>query len=68
MVCLKSMTYLSRALILRATLENQRERTKDVSKVKVGILGAGFIAKVHIGNLKNDAGVEVAGVVRLVFG
>ena len=36
-----------------------------MSKVKVGILGAGFIAKVHIGNLKNDERVEIAGVVDL---
>ena len=36
-----------------------------MSKVKVGILGAGFIAKVHIGNLKNDERVEIAGVIDL---
>ena len=36
-----------------------------MSKVKIGILGAGFIAKVHIGNLKNDERVEIAGVADL---
>ncbi|MGA9576863.1 MAG: Gfo/Idh/MocA family oxidoreductase, partial [Terrimicrobiaceae bacterium] len=34
-------------------------------KARIGILGAGFIAKVHIGNLKNDERVEIAGVVDL---
>jgi hypothetical protein len=29
-----------------------------MARVKIGILGAGFIAKVHIGNLKNDERVE----------
>jgi glutamyl-tRNA reductase len=43
----------------------QLERTKQVSRLKVGILGAGFIAKVHIGNLKNDERVEITGVVDL---
>ena len=38
-------------------------RTKEMSKVKIGILGAGFIAKVHIGNLKNDERTEIAAVV-----
>ena len=33
-----------------------------MSKVKIGILGAGFIAKVHIGNLKNDERTEIAAV------
>ena len=36
-----------------------------MSRVKIGILGAGFIAKVHVGNLKNDERVEIAGVVDL---
>jgi myo-inositol 2-dehydrogenase/D-chiro-inositol 1-dehydrogenase len=36
-----------------------------MSRVKIGILGAGFIAKVHIGNLKNDERVQIAGVVDL---
>src|SRR6201988_3457439 len=36
-----------------------------MSRVKIGILGAGFIAKVHIGNLKNDERVEISGVVDL---
>ena len=36
-----------------------------MSRVKIGILGAGLIAKVHIGNLKNDERVEIAGVVDL---
>jgi myo-inositol 2-dehydrogenase/D-chiro-inositol 1-dehydrogenase len=36
-----------------------------MSRGKIGILGAGFIAKVHIGNLKNDERVEIAGVVDL---
>lgn len=33
-----------------------------MAKVKIGILGAGFIAKVHLTNLKNDDRVEVIGV------
>ena len=36
-----------------------------MSKVKIGILGAGFIAKVHVDNLKKDERVEVVGVVDL---
>jgi myo-inositol 2-dehydrogenase / D-chiro-inositol 1-dehydrogenase len=36
-----------------------------MSKVKIGILGAGFIAKVHVDNLKRDERVEVVGVVDL---
>ena len=36
-----------------------------MSRAKIGILGAGFIAKVHVGNLKNDERVEIAGVVDL---
>ena len=36
-----------------------------MSKVKIGILGAGFIAKVHIGNLKNDERTEIAAVADL---
>jgi Predicted dehydrogenases and related proteins len=44
---------------------NSVGRTKEMSKVKIGILGAGFIAKVHIGNLKNDERTEIAAVVDL---
>jgi myo-inositol 2-dehydrogenase / D-chiro-inositol 1-dehydrogenase len=33
-----------------------------MSRAKIGILGAGFIAKVHVDNLKNDERVEIAGV------
>lgn len=36
-----------------------------MSKVKIGILGAGFIAKVHVDNLKKDERAEVVGVVDL---
>ena len=36
-----------------------------MSKVKIGILGAGFIAKVHVDNLQKDERVEVVGVVDL---
>ena len=36
-----------------------------MSKIKIGILGAGFIAKVHVDNLKKDERVEVVGVVDL---
>ena len=36
-----------------------------MAKVKIGILGAGFIAKVHIGNLKNDERAEIAAVADL---
>ena len=36
-----------------------------MAKVKIGILGAGFIAKVHIGNLKNDERTEIAAVADL---
>src|SRR6476660_3219465 len=44
---------------------NSIGRTKEMSKVKIGILGAGFIAKVHIGNLKNDERTEIAAVADL---
>jgi myo-inositol 2-dehydrogenase / D-chiro-inositol 1-dehydrogenase len=36
-----------------------------MSKIKIGILGAGFIAKVHGDNLKKDERVEIVGVVDL---
>jgi len=40
-------------------------RAEQMSRVRIGILGAGFIAKVHIANLNNDERVEIAGVVDL---
>ena len=53
---------LSRPGVLEVTKIEIRG-TNKMSRAKIGILGAGFIAKVHIGNLKNDERVEIAGVV-----
>ncbi|UFJ42686.1 Gfo/Idh/MocA family oxidoreductase [Brevibacillus humidisoli] len=46
--------------------QSKRRETGNMSKVKLGILGAGWIANVHTSILKQDERVEIIGVADIV--